>query len=67
MEFEWDPEKAASNLANHGVTFQGAATVLGDPLSLTFYDPDHSLKRIDASQLEPLWCAVTHGFLGSCK
>jgi hypothetical protein len=27
MEFEWDPDKAASNLAKHGVSFQEAATV----------------------------------------
>ena len=30
------------NLAKHGVTFQEAATVFGDPLALTFSDPDHS-------------------------
>jgi hypothetical protein len=45
MEFEWDPDKAASNLAKHGVSFQEAATVLGDPLSITFYDPDHSIDE----------------------
>jgi uncharacterized protein len=42
MEFEWDPKKAAANLKKHGVTFQEAATVFGDPLALTFPDPDHS-------------------------
>ena len=42
MEFEWDPEKAASNLNKHGVGFPEAATVLRDPLSVTFFDPDHS-------------------------
>ena len=45
LEFEWDPDKAASNAAKHGVTFEEAATVLGDPLSLTVYDPDHSLDE----------------------
>jgi len=45
MEFEWDPDKAASNLAKHGVSFHQAATVLGDPLSITFYDPDHSIDE----------------------
>jgi uncharacterized DUF497 family protein len=40
---EWDPEKAASNLAKHGVNFHEAATVLDDPLSTTFPDPDHSI------------------------
>jgi uncharacterized DUF497 family protein len=42
MEFEWDPDKAASNLAKHGVSFQEAATVFGDPLAMTYFDPDHS-------------------------
>jgi uncharacterized protein len=42
VRFEWDPKKAAKNLRKHGVTFQEAATVFGDPLALTFPDPDHS-------------------------
>ena len=42
MEFEWDPDKAARNLAKHGVSFQEAATVFGDPLAMTYGDPDHS-------------------------
>ena len=42
MKFEWDPEKAAANIQKHGVTFQEAATVFGDPLAITFDDPDHS-------------------------
>jgi len=43
MRFEWDPAKAGKNLKKHGVAFAEAATVLGDPLSETFPDPDHSL------------------------
>jgi uncharacterized DUF497 family protein len=42
MEFEWDDNKAEHNFANHGVTFHEAATVFGDPLAITFDDPDHS-------------------------
>ncbi len=42
MEFEWHPEKAAYNLAKHGVSFPEAATVFGDPLAITYFDPDHS-------------------------
>jgi uncharacterized DUF497 family protein len=42
MEFEWDLDKAASNLAKHGVSFAQAATVFGDPLAITYFDPDHS-------------------------
>ena len=30
MNFEWDPNKAASNLRKHGVSFQEAATVFSD-------------------------------------
>ena len=42
MDFEWDPTKAAANLKKHGVSFDKAASVFGDPLALTFGDPDHS-------------------------
>jgi hypothetical protein len=42
MLFEWDDGKAARNLAKHGLSFQEAASVFGDPLSVTFADPDHS-------------------------
>jgi uncharacterized protein len=42
IEFEWDPEKAARNSDKHGVSFHEAATVFGDPLALTYFDPDHS-------------------------
>ena len=45
MRFEWDPKKAAANLKKHGVTFQEAATVFGDPLAITFQDPDHSMDE----------------------
>ncbi len=43
MDFEWDEEKALANLYKHGVSFQEAATVFGDPFALTFEDPDHSV------------------------
>lgn len=42
MRYEWDSNKAASNLAKHGVAFEEAQTVFDDPLYLDFYDPDHS-------------------------
>lgn len=42
MEFEWDPDRAARNLAKHGVAFAEAGTVFGDPLAITFFDPAHS-------------------------
>ena len=42
MKFNWNQDKAAGNIAKHGVSFEEAATVFGDPLSDTFDDPDHS-------------------------
>lgn len=45
MEFEWDNNKAIANLQKHGVSFFEAATVFGDPLSITFPDPDHSINE----------------------
>jgi uncharacterized DUF497 family protein len=31
MEFEWDPAKAASNLAKHGIGFTDATEIFDDP------------------------------------
>ncbi len=45
MRFEWDPGKAAENLARHGVSFEEAATVFRDVLSATGADPDHSFDE----------------------
>lgn len=42
MEFEWNLNKAASNLLKHGVSFDEACTVFEDALYVDFYDPDHS-------------------------
>jgi uncharacterized protein len=41
-EFEWDDEKARSNLKKHGVSFDEAATIFNDPRIATISDPDHS-------------------------
>jgi uncharacterized DUF497 family protein len=41
-EFEWDDEKAKSNLKKHGVSFDEAATIFNDPRIATISDPDHS-------------------------
>ena len=42
MKFEWDPVKAAINLAKHGATFHEAASVLDDPNGMIGFDPLHS-------------------------
>ena len=46
LSFEWDKRKAKSNLRLHGVSFIEASTVFADPLSLTIYDPDHSMTEM---------------------
>ena len=38
--FEWDPAKAAANLAKHKVDFADAALSLEDLRALTISDPD---------------------------
>lgn len=45
MEFEWDPHKEVSNIVKHGINFHEAASIFGDPLSVTFFDPDHSIEE----------------------
>lgn len=42
MEFAWNPDKAASNLRKHGVSFFEASTIFDDPFAVTYDDPDHS-------------------------
>ncbi len=42
LVFERDPQKAASNLRKHKVSFDEAQTVFGDPYELMIPDPDHS-------------------------
>ena len=41
-EFEWDEAKAGVNVQRHGVPFEEASTVFGDPLAMLLPDPDHS-------------------------
>jgi len=43
MRFEWDRDKAEVNLRKHKVSFDEAATIFFDPLSVTIPDPDHSV------------------------
>ncbi len=40
MEFEFDPEKAHSNLRKHGVSFAHAEQALRDEVAITVEDPD---------------------------
>ena len=39
MIWEWDPEKARTNLKKHGISFSTATLVFLDPLLLSWPDP----------------------------
>jgi uncharacterized protein len=61
LKFEWDTAKASSNLRKHGVSFEEAATVFGDPLAISFADPDHSndeARLITIGQSNQEWLLV---------
>ena len=44
-EIRMGPGKATSNLSRHGVSFQEALSVFGDPLARIFDDEDHSIEE----------------------
>ena len=41
--FEWDSQKAISNIKKHGVSFEEATTVFSDPIAYIFDDEWHSI------------------------
>jgi uncharacterized DUF497 family protein len=41
IEFDWDSDKATSNMAKHGIRFEEAMTVFRDPLGRSMLDTDH--------------------------
>ena len=45
LEFEWDEDKARSNMKKHRVTFEEAESAFSDPISLTIYDEEHSVDE----------------------
>ena len=59
-DFEWDPEKAASNLVKHGVSFPEAATFFADPLAVYLDDGSGlgNMVVIGTSLQERVLCVV---------
>jgi len=57
VRFEWDPKKARSNRAKHGVTFEEAATAFADKLGA--YYPD----RLDESRFILIGYSQRHRLL----
>jgi uncharacterized protein len=45
MVFEWDPAKAAANVAKHALHLADATTVFEDPYALTRLDPHPTEER----------------------
>jgi uncharacterized DUF497 family protein len=42
LNIEWDPQKAATNLEKHGISFEEASTVFSDENGRMIPDPDKS-------------------------
>ncbi|HRQ39020.1 MAG TPA: BrnT family toxin [Chloroflexota bacterium] len=64
VDFDWDPNKEVANIRKHGVSFNEAATVFWDVLSMTYDDPDHSVDEdryltVGVSDLAR-WLLVSH-------
>ena len=62
MKFEWDDDKAASNLAKHGVRFDYALYVFGDPNLLERYQRRRGEDRWQViGQIEDgVYVVITH-------
>jgi uncharacterized protein len=46
VEFEWDDDKAKTNLKKHKVGFDEASTVFADHLAKIFNDDEHSAEEV---------------------
>ena len=57
MRIEWDERKNRANLRKHGVAFEEAAEVFGDPLHLSWLDQRFSV-------LEERWVTVGQASTG---
>lgn len=42
VDFDWDPQKAVSNIQKHGISFEEASSAFYDDRARIMYDPDHS-------------------------
>jgi len=42
LQFEWDEAKSTANVHKHGISFEEAITIFGDPNAITIFDAEHS-------------------------
>ncbi len=45
MSYEWDPNKAITNIEKHGIDFADAVMVFDDLNAVTIDDPDYDEQR----------------------
>ena len=45
IEYDWDTEKEAENVRQHGIDFYEAMVALRDPFAVEWFDQDHSLDE----------------------
>lgn len=43
--FEWDPNKAKSNISKHKISFEDASSVFKDENAISIYDDKHSSQE----------------------
>lgn len=55
-QYDWDKNKAKTNLKKHGISFEEAITVLQSKMTTVFEDRNHNEKRFVAIG----YCAATH-------
>lgn len=55
--FEWDTDKAESNLRKHGIRFEEAALVFDDPLAVSTQD------KIEGGERRWKTIGMIHGYL----
>ena len=58
MDFEWDPAKAEANLAKHGIDFEDAIAVFGDPLFATELDPGEYRGELRYRAIGRVGCTI---------
>ncbi|WP_373508488.1 BrnT family toxin [Thiocapsa sp.] len=46
MKIDWEAKTAASNIRKHGVSFEEARAVFGDPMALIVDDPNHLAGKL---------------------
>lgn len=46
LKFQWDEQKNIANQKKHGICFETAAKVFGDPCRIELFDERHSLNEL---------------------